>query len=1030
MKSLRRDFSSDPSTANVTSKVFVRSTKSGKVQKIVRELYLRQDIPCSSRLCTICPSVAPTDANGNIVPFVLSEQPAGTTAFPRGHYIVPDTNALLNGMDLFEHTGAFYDVIILQTVLEELKNQSLPLYNRLLALIKTDEKRFYLFFNEFRLETHVRREQDESINDRNDRAVRTVAKWYMDHLRAVTKGKKEKSIPAIVVITDDKENLRKAREENVTALSLENYVSGLEDADRLLDMINESREAREAKEARGELFYPEYYSMSKIMTGLRAGNLHQGVFNVSPYNYLEGQVKVAAFDKPLIIMGRHNSNRAISGDVVVVEVLSKDQWKSPSTKIVDEEVVTKNDNPEGEDNEAVITEKERRALQEEVRQAHGKNHEGRPQPTAKVVGVVKRNWRQYVGTVDPTSTGSQTTGRRQQNVFVLPMEKKVPKIRVRTRQAAELLGQRILVTIDAWNRDSRYPTGHFIRSLGELETKSAETEALLLEWDVQYKPFPKSVLECLPPEGHDWRVPGSKDDIGWRGRRDLRDLLICSIDPPGCQDIDDALHARKLPNGNFEVGVHIADVSHFVKPNNAMDLEASVRGTTVYLVDKRIDMLPHLLGTDLCSLKPYVERYAFSVLWEMTPDADVVSADFTKSVIRSREAFSYEQAQLRIDDPSKTDELTESMRTLLHLSKILRQKRMDAGALNLASPEVRIEADNDEVGDPLADVKTKAMLATNSLVEEFMLHANITVAAKIYSTFPQTAMLRRHATPPPQNFEELINQLTKKRDMRLDVSSSRALADSLDRCTDAENPFFNTLVRILATRCMTSAEYFCAGAHAESEFRHYGLASPIYTHFTSPIRRYADLLVHRQLAAAINYEGEDGRATIEGSITRNRLEDICRNINYRHRNAQHAGRASIEYYVGQALKARSEKLATNGVDSGIEEDGYVMRVFENGVVVFVPRFGIEGVVRLEDFVLPSDEALRSVEERRELVTRRESEFDPEEYTLKVSDKGHQERSVAVELFQRVKVNISSVKEETGRGVGKRRVRILILDSKN
>ncbi|KAL2799583.1 hypothetical protein BJX66DRAFT_293174 [Aspergillus keveii] len=1031
MKSLRRDFSSDPHTANVTSKVFVRSTKSGKVQKIVRELYLRQDIPCSSRLCTICPTVAPEDANGNIAPFVLSEQPAGTTAFPRGHYIVPDTNALLNGMDLFEHTGAFYDVIILQTVLEELKNQSLPLYNRLLALIKTDEKRFYLFFNEFRLETHVKRGPDESINDRNDRAVRTVAKWYSEHLRAVTKSKKEKAIPAIVIITDDKENLRKAKEENVAALSLENYVSGLEDADKLLDMINESREARHAKEISGELFYPEYYSMSKMMTGLRAGNLHQGVFNVSPYNYLEGSIKVAAFDKPLIIMGRHNSNRAISGDVVVIEVLPKDQWKSPSTKIVEEEIVTKNDNPDAGDNEAVVTEREQRALQEEVRQAHGKNLEGRPQPTAKVVGVVKRNWRQYVGTVDSSSTSSQTTGRRQQNVFVLPMDKKVPKIRVRTRQAADLLGQRILVTIDAWNRDSRYPTGHFIRSLGELETKGAETEALLLEWDVQYKPFPKSVLDCLPSEGHDWRVPESKDDKGWNGRRDLRDLLICSIDPPGCQDIDDALHARQLPNGNFEVGVHIADVSHFVKPNNAMDLEASVRGTTVYLVDKRIDMLPHLLGTDLCSLKPYVERYAFSVLWEMTPNAEVVSADFTKSVIRSREAFSYEQAQLRIDDLSKTDDLTQSMRTLLHLSKILRQKRMDAGALNLASPEVRIEADNDEVGDPLADVKTKAMLATNSLVEEFMLHANITVAAKIYSTFPQTAMLRRHATPPPQNFEELINQLTKKRDMRLDVSSSGALADSLDRCTDAENPFFNTLVRILATRCMTSAEYFCAGAHAESEFRHYGLASPIYTHFTSPIRRYADLLVHRQLSAAINYEGEDGRATTEGSITRNRLEDICRNINYRHRNAQHAGRASIEYYVGQALKARGEKLAADGVDSGIEEDGYVMRVFENGVVVFVPRFGIEGVVRLEDFVLPGDSTDRSVEERRELVTRRESDFDPEEYTLKVTEKGHEssDRAMGVELFERVRVNVSSVKEESGRGVGKRRVRILILNGK-
>lgn len=933
-------------------------------------------------------------------------------------------------MDLFEHTGAFYDVIILQTVLEELKNQSLPLYNRLLSLIKTDEKRFYLFFNEFRLETHVRRGQNESINDRNDRAVRAVAKWYSEHLRSTLKrGKKEKSVPAIVVITDDKENLRKAKEEGVTALSLSDYVSGLEDADRLLDMISEAREARDAKGARGELFYPEYYSMSKIMTGLRAGTLHQGVFNVSPYNYLEGSVNVAAFDKPLLILGRDNSNRAIAGDVVVIEVLPKDQWKSPSTKLVDEEAVTRNDNPEAEDNEEVVTEKERKALQEEVKKAHGKHSEGRPQPTAKVVGVIKRNWRQYVGHVDQSSTGaSASSGRRQQNVFVLPMDKRIPKIRVRTRQASDLLGQRILVTIDAWDRDSRYPTGHFIRSLGELETKGAETEALLLEYDVQYKPFPKAVLDCLPPEGHDWKVPADKEHVGWKGRRDLRDILVCSIDPPGCQDIDDALHARPLPNGNFEVGVHIADVSHFVKPNNAMDLEASARGTTVYLVDKRIDMLPHLLGTDLCSLKPYVERYAFSVLWEMTPNAEVVSAEFTKSVIRSREAFSYEQAQKRIDDPSQNDELTQSMRTLLRLSKILRQKRMDAGALNLASPEVRIETDSDEVGDPLTDVKTKAMLATNSLVEEFMLHANITVAAKIYDSFSQTALLRRHATPPPQNFEELINQLSKKRNLELDVSSSRALADSLDRCVDPENPFFNTLVRILATRCMTSAEYFCAGAQAESEFRHYGLASPIYTHFTSPIRRYADLLVHRQLAAAIGYEGEDGRAQVEGVMTRNRLEDICRNINYRHRNAQFAGRASIEYYVGQALKARGEKMAADGVDAGIEEEGYVMRVFENGVVVFVPRFGIEGVVRLEDFVLPGESAVRSAEERRELLVRRESDFDGEEYTLRVSEKGHpeKERGVTVELFQRVKVNVSSVKEEGGRGAGKRRVRILIL----
>lgn len=723
-----------------------------------------------------------------------------------------------------------------------------------------------------------------------------------------------------------------------------------------------------------------------MMTGVKNGTLHQGIFNVSPYNYLEGSVHVPAFEKSLLVLGRENSNRAVSGDVVVVEVLPKDQWKAPSSKIIEEETFNKNENADVEEGEAVITERERRALQEEVKRVQGKNVEGRPQPTARVVGVIKRNWRQYVGHVDRDSVNSTAKqNRAQQTVFLIPMDKRIPKIRVRTRQAGEMLGKRVLVTIDAWNRESRYPMGHFVRSLGELESKGAETEALLLEYDVQYRPFPKTVLDCLPPEGHDWRVPVSKDDPGWKGRRDLRDLLVCSIDPPGCVDIDDALHAHPLPNGNFQVGVHIADVSHFVKPNNAMDKEASMRGTTVYLVDKRIDMLPMLLGTDLCSLKPYVERYAFSVLWEITPDAEIVSADFSKSVIRSREAFSYEQAQLRIDDQSQTDDLTQGMRTLLMLSKKLKQKRYDAGALNLASPEVKVQMES-ETSDPV-DVQTKRLLDTNSLVEEFMLLANITVAQKNYEAFPQTALLRRHAAPPKNNFEELANQLKVKKGLELRVDSSKALADSLDTCVDSSEPFFNTLVRIMATRCMMSAEYFCAGTQAYPEFRHYGLASEIYTHFTSPIRRYADLEAHRQLAAAIEYEPLDSSLHSKA-----KLEGICKNINVRHRNAQFAGRASIEYYVGQALKGRV-----------VDEEGFVMRIFTNGIVVFVPRFGIESLIRLRDLATPEPDA----------------EFDAENYALTVSGS----RNVKLELFQKVTVRISDEQEES---TGKRKIKLGLL----
>lgn len=989
MISLKRSHAATSPTTTLSSKTYLRTLKSGKVQKIVRELYLRQDIPCSSQLCSQCLDLAPPSFQGRAEPFVLSATPAGTKQFPQGHYLVPDTNAFLSAMDLFESEGVLQDVIVLQTVLEEVKNRSLPLYNRLIALTKNEGKRFYVFFNDFRLETYVQRDAGETINDRNDRAVRKASKWYADHLKQAAEARQSARCPAVVMLSDDKDCLRKAQLEGIVALNLNDYVTGLPDADRLLDMVASSREQRLTKDGKAQMLYPEYLTMSAMLTGVKAGTLHQGTFNVSPYNYLEGTVHVPSFDRSLIVMGRENSNRAVSGDVVVVEVLPKDQWKAPSSQVIEEEDVNKNDNAENEDesNEGVITQQERKALQDEVKRTHGKSAEGRPQPTARVVGVIKRNWRQYVGHIDKDSIRSRAKeSRAQQTVFLVPMDKKVPKIRVRTRQAGELLGKRVLVSIDSWDRESRYPSGHFIRSLGELETKGAETEALLLEWDVQYRPFPKTVLDCLPPEGHNWKVPAETSDPGWRGRRDLRDLIICSIDPPGCVDIDDALHARRLPNGNFEVGVHIADVSHFVKPNNAMDKEASLRGTTVYLVDKRIDMLPMLLGTDLCSLKPYVERYAFSVLWELDDNADIVNASFTKSVIRSREAFSYEAAQLRIDDASQQDELTHGMRHLMMLSKKLRAKRMAAGALNLASPEVRIETES-ETSDPV-DVKTKQLLDTNQLVEEFMLLANISVAGKNYEAFPQTALLRRHGAPPKNNFEELANQLKTKKGMELRTDSSKALADSLDLCVEQSNPFFNTLIRILATRCMMSAEYFCSGTQAYPEFRHYGLASEIYTHFTSPIRRYADLEAHRQLAAAIGYEPLDSSLQ-----SRSKLEGVCKNINVRHRNAQMAGRASVEYYVGQALKGRV-----------IEEDGFIMRIFSNGFVVFVPRFGIEGLIRLRDMADEDGEEPEAV-------------FDAENYALDIDSKRQ------VELFQKVKVRISDEAEES---TGKRKIKLQLI----
>lgn len=226
----------------------------------------------------------------------------------------------------------------------------------------------------------------------------------------------------------------------------------------------------------------------------------------------------------------------------------------------------------------------------------------------------------------------------------------------------------------------------------------------------------------------------------------------------------------------------IADVSHFVHPDNPMDSEAASRGTTVYLVDKRIDMLPSLLGTNLCSLRPFVERLAFSAIWELTPEGEIVSTRFTKSVIASKEAFTYQAAQDRKDDKSLQDPLTQGIRLLNTLAIKLKEGRMRAGALSLSSPELKIHLDTNEGAPEPIDVEQKQSLETNSLVEEFMLLANISVAKKIQEAYPQTAVLRRHLPPPKTNFETLQDILQKKKGMTLDVTSSKALAESLDHC--------------------------------------------------------------------------------------------------------------------------------------------------------------------------------------------------------------------------------------------------------
>lgn len=247
----------------------------------------------------------------------------------------------------------------------------------------------------------------------------------------------------------------------------------------------------------------------------------------------------------------------------------------------------------------------------------------------------------------------------------------------------------------------------------------------------------------------------------------------------------------------------------------------------------------------------------------------------------------------------------------------------------LASPEIRFQVDSDSL-DPI-EVEVKKIRETNSMVEEFMLLANISVAEKIESEFPEFAMLRRHPEPPQTNFEPLI-KAGKHLGFEIDTSSGRKLAESLDNAVRQDNSYFNTMLRILATRCMMQAVYFISGTLQRQEFFHYGLAAPIYTHFTSPIRRYADIIVHRLLAACI---GAD--STYPELLDKRKTSNLCNNLNYRNRMAQYAGRASVALNTHLFFRGRTQ-----------EEPGYILFVRKNALQILVPKFGLEGTIYLND----------------------------------------------------------------------------------
>lgn len=639
------------------------------------------------------------------------------------------------------------------------------------------------------------------------------------------------------------------------------------------------------------------------------------------------------------VFGHSDLNRAMDGDLVVVRLIKK------STMPVEED--------EASDAECEDREYDANAAIEEFHhdeisavpvaaptnsariEAFEMSNIGKVK--AKVVSITKRAWRVdgYVGTLLPKKEGETRDHR-----ILVCFDPRVPRIKLHLKDDIGLKNKRLLVKIVDWPCKSAYPEGIYQKILGDCGDKEVENEVILHQYGVTTSEFEEAIYRSLPP--NDW-LPGAHEEAT---RLDLRDRLVCSIDPPGCKDIDDALSCWRLEDGNFQVGVHIADVTYFVPPNGPVDLEAQNRCQTCYLVGRRIDMVPALLTTDLCSLRELVPRCAVSVLWKVNAQGEILETEYHRTLIRSSRAFTYREAQDMIDDVEDDSETATMLRDLVWFTDILKAKRMEDGALNLSSGELVFQVD--EKCQPIRAMEAQE-IRTTSLVEEMMLLGNCSVAQKMYEHYPNITVLRRHPQPKQDLLNSLSDQLQQKNITNFKYATNKELNASLSELAREYqgDKSFVDLIRMLTTRCMSQALYYISYEVSEESFSHYGLGKGIYTHFTSPIRRYADVLVHRLLLAAVGIHPLSPH--MEDKDTMSKQANL---MNQKARNILAASRASDVFntyllFVGQFGKKTSLRC-----------DALVIQVRPTVIRVLVNEFKIEGIVNMdrERFeLLPEDQ---------------------------------------------------------------------------
>jgi len=557
---------------------------------------------------------------------------------------------------------------------------------------------------------------------------------------------------------------------------------------------------------------------------------------------------------------------------------------------------------------------------------HGEHREG------KVTKVLHRSRNRFVGKVELSKNFA----------FVVPDARKIHGdffIYPENINGATT-GDKVIIEVMSWSENDRKAEAKIVEVLGKAGENEAEIHSIMAEFELPFR-FPERVIN------ESQKISEGITDEEIRKRWDFREVTTFTIDPEDAKDFDDAISFRKLEDGLFEIGVHIADVTHYIEPNSILDQEAFDRATSVYLVDRTVPMLPERLSNELCSLRPREDKLTFAAVFEMDEKGKIKKEWFGRTIIHSDVRFSYEEAQVGLD--SGQGALAEELRLLNDIAKKLRKERFAKGAVNFETTEVKFKLD--EKGKPLA-VIPKVRKDAHKLIEEFMLLANKQVATFVYNykkaKEKNTFVYRIHDFPDPEKVKD-FSIFARQFGHKMDIDEN-SISSSLNKLmTEIEGKPEQNILEQLAIRTMAKAKY------STDVKGHFGLAFNHYTHFTSPIRRYPDMMVHRMLQHYL----DDGK-----HLNKNEYEDKCEHSSEREKRAADAERASIKYKQVEFM-ASAEKKAFEGLISGVTEWGIYVEIIETKC---------EGMIRMSDM---TDDFYEFDEKNYRLVGRRKKKV----YTL-------------------------------------------------